>query len=311
MGLQFDCVLLFAIGPQACQEPERAKEGMGGSYFCLNEASRKVAIFKPCDEEPLAPNNPKGYVGRNLGDPGWKPTVRVGEVREQTLSGPEVFLAATISRAAGSALDIFCNFQSLRFHDAKVCVTRPVHHAPTLRQSRCYHHIDNNLVLMRGAASHQSPTGPCNPLDVQIPPITCSVRQAALREVAAYLLDHGHFARVPHTALVRASHPTFNYAQQQHLLEPPVAGTVAGDEACGGDRVPPAGALPPKLGSLQEFVSHISDTSELGSGRLAKRDVHRIGILDVSPGPLGSWTGSGLVVTFKVAWNQAQAICWL
>ena len=35
--------------------------------------------MKPCDEEPLAPNNPKGYVGRSLGDPGWKPTVRVGE----------------------------------------------------------------------------------------------------------------------------------------------------------------------------------------------------------------------------------------
>jgi len=66
---------------QACQDPERAKDGMGGTYFCLNEAARKVAIFKPCDEEPLAPNNPKGYVGRNLGDPGWKPTVRVGEVR--------------------------------------------------------------------------------------------------------------------------------------------------------------------------------------------------------------------------------------
>ena len=69
---------------QACQEPERVKEGMGGSYLCYNEAGRKVAILKPCDEEPLAPNNPKGYVGRNLGDPGWRATVRVGEVRAPT-----------------------------------------------------------------------------------------------------------------------------------------------------------------------------------------------------------------------------------
>jgi hypothetical protein len=53
---------------------------MGGTYFLPNEAGRKVAILKPCDEEPLAPHNPKGYVGRALGDPGWKPTVRVGEV---------------------------------------------------------------------------------------------------------------------------------------------------------------------------------------------------------------------------------------
>lgn len=65
---------------QACQEPERVKEGMGGSYLCFNEAGGRVAILKPCDEEPLAPNNPKGYVGRNLGDPGWRATVRVGEV---------------------------------------------------------------------------------------------------------------------------------------------------------------------------------------------------------------------------------------
>jgi hypothetical protein len=52
---------------------------MGGTYFFMNENGRKVGILKPCDEEPLAPNNPKGYVGRALGDPGWKPTVRVGE----------------------------------------------------------------------------------------------------------------------------------------------------------------------------------------------------------------------------------------
>ncbi|KAI8470099.1 MAG: phosphatidylinositol 3 and 4-kinase-domain-containing protein [Monoraphidium minutum] len=161
-------------GLKACQDPQRMSEGMGGSYACMNEAGRRVAIFKPCDEEPLAPNNPKGYVGRTLGDAGWKPTVRVGE--------------------------------------------------------------------------------------------------AALREVAAYLLDHGGFSKVPHTTLVRAAHPNFHYASTQHLL----AGGCDGEGGGGGE-----GGLPPKLGSLQEFVSHISDTSELGSGRLARRDVHRIGILDI------------------------------
>jgi hypothetical protein len=38
-----------------------------------------VAIVKPTDEEPLAPNNPKGFVGRSLGDPGLKKSIRVGE----------------------------------------------------------------------------------------------------------------------------------------------------------------------------------------------------------------------------------------
>ncbi|KAF6263157.1 phosphatidylinositol 3 and 4-kinase-domain-containing protein [Scenedesmus sp. NREL 46B-D3] len=51
-------------GLKARQEPEAAREGMGGTYFFPNELGRKCAIFKPCDEEPLAPANPKGYVGR-------------------------------------------------------------------------------------------------------------------------------------------------------------------------------------------------------------------------------------------------------
>jgi hypothetical protein len=46
-------------GLRACQEPERAEEGLGGTYFFMNELGNRVAIMKPCDEEPLAPNNPK------------------------------------------------------------------------------------------------------------------------------------------------------------------------------------------------------------------------------------------------------------
>ncbi len=46
-------------GLVACQEPESAKDGMGGTYFFCNDSGRKAAILKPCDEEPLAPNNPK------------------------------------------------------------------------------------------------------------------------------------------------------------------------------------------------------------------------------------------------------------
>ena len=45
--------------PGMVQEPERASEGLGGTYFFKDEAGSKVAIVKPCDEEPLAPNNPK------------------------------------------------------------------------------------------------------------------------------------------------------------------------------------------------------------------------------------------------------------
>lgn len=34
------------------------------------------------------------------------------------------------------------------------------------------------------------------------------VGEAAMREVAAFLLDHEHFARVPHTVMVKVSSPT-------------------------------------------------------------------------------------------------------
>lgn len=178
-------------GLKACQDPERAAEGMGGTYFFVNEDGRKVAIMKPCDEEPLAPNNPKGYVGRQLGEPGWKPTVRVGE--------------------------------------------------------------------------------------------------AAMREVAAYLLDRDGFARVPTSVLVRARHPIFCYnnrmssVRQSTLDLTALANATTGSSSQTGSAADggKAGALPMKLGSLQEFVTHMCDTSEMGPSRFSVRDVHRIGILDI------------------------------
>jgi hypothetical protein len=36
-----------------------------------------------------------------------------------------------------------------------------------------------------------------------------------------------------------------------------------------------------KLGSLQEFVYHIADTSDFGASRFRSHDVHAIGILDI------------------------------
>jgi len=43
--------------------PKITEEGISGSYFLENLNRHRVAIFKPLDEEPYAPNNPKGYVG--------------------------------------------------------------------------------------------------------------------------------------------------------------------------------------------------------------------------------------------------------
>uniref|UniRef100_A0A0D9WAX4 1-phosphatidylinositol 4-kinase n=1 Tax=Leersia perrieri TaxID=77586 RepID=A0A0D9WAX4_9ORYZ len=60
-------------------DPVPIGSGLGGSYYFRNMAGDRVAIVKPTDEEPFAPNNPKGFVGRALGQPGLKKSVRVGE----------------------------------------------------------------------------------------------------------------------------------------------------------------------------------------------------------------------------------------
>ena len=44
--------------------PDKTVFGLTGSYFMKDKMRNQVAIFKPMDEEPLAPNNYKGYKGR-------------------------------------------------------------------------------------------------------------------------------------------------------------------------------------------------------------------------------------------------------
>ncbi|CAO2184976.1 unnamed protein product [Urochloa humidicola] len=72
--------------------------------------------------------------------------------------------------------------------------------------------------------------------------------KAVLREVAAFLLDHGGFASVEPTALIRISRPDA------------ATNTVA---------------------SIQRFVAHEYDAGELGPSRFSAASVHRVGILDV------------------------------
>lgn len=60
-------------------EPLPVHSGLGGVYYFRNKRGESVAIVKPTDEEPFAPNNPKGFVGKSLGQPGLKRSVRVGE----------------------------------------------------------------------------------------------------------------------------------------------------------------------------------------------------------------------------------------
>lgn len=59
--------------------PVPVSSGLGGAYILRNENGVNIAVVKPLDEEPFACNNPKGFVGRMMGQPGLKRSVRIGE----------------------------------------------------------------------------------------------------------------------------------------------------------------------------------------------------------------------------------------
>ncbi|POM60160.1 Phosphatidylinositol 3 and 4-Kinase-like protein [Phytophthora palmivora] len=82
-----------------------------------------------------------------------------------------------------------------------------------------------------------------------------SAGDAAVREVAAYLLDHQHFARVPVTMLASVYHPDFYFQ-------------ASGTPHC-------------KTGALQAYVAHRDTADDIGTGMFNVADVQAIAILDI------------------------------
>ncbi|CAK8543015.1 unnamed protein product [Lathyrus sativus] len=93
------------------------------------------------------------------------------------------------------------------------------------------------------------------------------IGETGIRELAAYLLDHGGFSGVPPTALVKFCHATFSDS----------SATV-------------------KLASLQRFVGHGFDAGELGPSFFSVDSVHKIGILDIRLMNLDRHAGNMLVM---------------
>ena len=48
-------------------QPMMTELSVGGAYYMRNRLGRLAAVFKPCDEEPFAVNNPRAYTGSSLG----------------------------------------------------------------------------------------------------------------------------------------------------------------------------------------------------------------------------------------------------
>lgn len=59
-------------------KPKLTDEGTSGTYEMRNVKKKKISILKPIDEEPFAPNNPRGNSGP-FGSQTFRPGVLSGE----------------------------------------------------------------------------------------------------------------------------------------------------------------------------------------------------------------------------------------
>uniref|UniRef100_K3XAU6 Uncharacterized protein n=1 Tax=Globisporangium ultimum (strain ATCC 200006 / CBS 805.95 / DAOM BR144) TaxID=431595 RepID=K3XAU6_GLOUD len=84
-------ISLMKITHQALQglalglAPVLAMDGTGGTYFFKDPSHRNVGCFKPQDEEPFGPYNPRGLVGE-LGQSGLRRGILSGEACERELA---------------------------------------------------------------------------------------------------------------------------------------------------------------------------------------------------------------------------------
>jgi len=59
-------------------KPKLTDEGTSGTYEMRSAQKEKVGVFKPIDEEPFAPNNPRGNTGP-FGSQSFRPGILSGE----------------------------------------------------------------------------------------------------------------------------------------------------------------------------------------------------------------------------------------
>ena len=200
--LEVDCCLnRVRAGLRSDHTPKLTTDGTSGAYILKNDDGN-VAVFKPIDEEPFAPNNPRDLKG---------------------LFGSETCRA--------------------------------------------------------GVKSGES----------------------TLREVAAYLLDHGGFSGVPGTSLVELQHPDLPYtpvtedqvATQEHLMLLSELLSIKGKQAsCDISEQASESSYSTinseasvektaKVGSLQTFVQADGPIENFSTDLFSTDEIHKIAILDL------------------------------
>lgn len=120
-----------AIAIASGVDPIPVSSGLGGVYLLQNRNGDKIAVTKPVDEEPLALNNPKGFGGLMLGQPGVKRSVRVGETGIRELAA---FLLDH-DGFAGIPPTALVKISHLEFHvNPKVAVSPPAYKIASLQR---------------------------------------------------------------------------------------------------------------------------------------------------------------------------------
>lgn len=102
--------------------------------------------------------------------------------------------------------------------------------------------------------------------------------EGCIREVAAFMLDHGGFAGVPMTTLVECRHPTFNINGSR--LTVAEGGASMGAHSL-GQTPPSSSTIPKKVGSFQEFVRSECSMDDLSPSMIGVDEVHKIAVLDI------------------------------
>lgn len=124
--------------------------------------------------------------------------------------------------------------------------------------------------------------------------------EGAYKEVAAFLLDHDRFARVPQTVLAKCNFssdvPEKNVLEANSFEDPddhfssfgdePSSDTSASDDFANGaqshhDSLLNEEHLRTKMGAFQVYVANEGDADDFGPGVFDKDQVHRIAILDI------------------------------
>jgi len=99
--------------------PNLVEDGLGGTYFIKDKDGDSIAVFKPRDEEPLAPNNPKVHTGGHMGAVGMKHGVLIGEAALNEYAAYLIDSARTPPcLRAGVSPTALVRFAHHLFHDA-------------------------------------------------------------------------------------------------------------------------------------------------------------------------------------------------